>query len=104
MGEFSDFIVSFDIFGHPIGVNYKGEDTFKTRIGAFCTVGIYVLTILSLTTLITAFNDNSKLETSTQQSTYDRFLEPAFSFFDNMAEIAVLLYPVKGESLRPDID
>ena len=65
MERFSDFIVSFfDIFGHPVGVNYKGEDTYKTRVGAFCTAGMYVLTILSLNTLIAAFNDNSKLEAS----------------------------------------
>ena len=69
MGKISDFIVSFDIFGHPVGVNYKGEDTYRTRVGAFCTAGMYVLTILSLTTLITAFNDNSKLEASVLQST-----------------------------------
>ena len=102
MGRFSDFIVSFDIFGHPVGVNYKGEDTFKTRLGAFCTVSMYVLTILSLTTLITAFNDNSKLETSTQQSTYDPFLEPAFSFSEYQAEITVLLRS-HGSPMRPDI-
>ena len=83
MGRLSDFIVSFDIFGHPVGVNYKGEDTFKTRVGAFCTIGMYVLTILSLNSMINAFNDNSKLETSTQQSTFDPFLEPAFSFSEN---------------------
>ena len=83
MGKFSDFITSFDIFGHPVGVNYKGEDTFKTRVGAFCTIGMYVLTILSLNSMINAFNDNSKLETSTQQSTFDPFLEPAFSFSEN---------------------
>ena len=101
MERFSDFITSFDIFGHPVGVNYKGEDTFKTRVGAFCTAGIYMLTIFSLITLITAFNDNSKLETSVLQSTYDPFLEPAFSFSENQAEIVISLQ--SGESLTPDI-
>ena len=61
MRTFSDFIVSFDIFGHPVGVNYKREGTFKTRVGSFCTVEMYVLNILGLITLIIAFNDNSKL-------------------------------------------
>ena len=103
MGKISDFIVSFDIFGHPVGVNYKGEDTFKTRVGAFCTVGMYVLTILSLTALTTAFNDNSKMETSTQPSTYDPFLEPAFSFSENQAEISILFQSGYGASLSPDI-
>ena len=55
MGKLSDFIVSIDIFGHPIGVNYKGEDSFKTRLGAFCTVAVYVLTVVNLATLIPAY-------------------------------------------------
>ena len=104
MEIFSDFIVSFDIFGHPVGVNYKGEDTFKTRFGAFCTIAMYVLTVLSLTTLTTAFADNSKLETSTQVSTYDPFLEPAYSFSENQAEIAFMVRPNAGVApLTPDI-
>ena len=102
MGRLSDFIVSFDIFGHPVGVNYKGEDTFKTRVGAFCTIAMYVLTVLSLTSLITAFADNSKLETSTQRFTFDPFFEPAFSFSENQAEIAILT-SVYGGILTPDI-
>ena len=104
MERFSDFITSFDIFGHPVRVNYKGKDTFKTRLGAFCTVSMYVLTVLSLTTLITAFADNSKLETSTQVSTYDPFLEPAYSFSENQAEIMFLILPTGGTAhLTPDI-
>ena len=103
MGKFSDFFTSFDIFGHPVGVNYKGEDTFKTRVGAFCTIAMYVLTVLSLTTLITAFVDNSKLATSTQRSTYDPFFEPAFSFSENHAEILIWLTSAFGGLLTPDI-
>ena len=103
MKRFSDCIVNFDIFGHPVGVNFKGEDTFKTRVSAFCTVEMYMLTIFSLTTLITAFNDNSKLEVSVLRSTYDPFLEPAFSFSENLAEIKILLHSETGKSLTPSI-
>ena len=82
MGKFSDFLLSIDIFGHPVTVNYKGEDSFKTWLGAFCTVALFVLSIVNLTSVIPAYNSNSKLEKNTQRSTYDPFTEPAFSFSD----------------------
>ena len=37
------FLVDLDIFGHAIGVHYRGRDAFKTRLGAFCTIATYVL-------------------------------------------------------------
>ena len=82
MGKFSDFFLSIDIFGHPITVNYKGEDNFKTRLGALCTIAFFVLSIVNLTAVIPAYNNNSKLETNTQRSIYDPSTEPAFSFSD----------------------
>ena len=27
-----------DIFGQPIGVNYQGESSYKTKVGAFCSL------------------------------------------------------------------
>ena len=82
MGKFSDFFLSLDIFGHPVTVNYKGEDKFKTRLGALFTIALVVLSIVNLTSVIPAYYNNSKLETNTQRSTYDPFTEPAFSFSD----------------------
>ena len=64
MGRLGDFITSLDIFGHPIGINYRGEGTFKTLLGSFCTVVITVLMTINTVTLMTAHRDNSKLETS----------------------------------------
>ena len=80
MGKLSDIITSIDIFGHPIGVNYKREENFKTRLGAFCTDAVYVLSVVSLATLIPAYKIHSKLETNSHRSTFDPFVEPAFNF------------------------
>ena len=35
-----DLFLSRDILGHPISVNYQGEDTHRTKIGAFISIGI----------------------------------------------------------------
>ena len=34
------FFVSFDAFGEPISVNYKGETSHKTAVGALFTLAI----------------------------------------------------------------
>ena len=53
-------LVDFDIYGHPIGVHFKGSDMFKTKLGALLTLMTYILIIFNLTTLIISFFDNSR--------------------------------------------
>ena len=59
--QFRKWVVSQDIFGHPITVNYKGGDTFQTRLGAICTLLYYVLVLFNTVTLFTTFFDNSNM-------------------------------------------
>jgi len=42
--------IGLDMYGHPIGVNYKGESAFKTKFGAVLTMLTYaaVLTYASV--------------------------------------------------------
>ena len=47
----------FDIFGHQMGVSYKGEGAVKTRLGGFLTIGTYVLLLINLLNLATDFKD-----------------------------------------------
>ena len=58
--RFVDFLVDFDIFGQPIGVNYKGKDVFKTKIGALVTLMAYTVILFNLVTLSQDFMNNSK--------------------------------------------
>ena len=60
--KLSSFLVSQDIFGSPIGVHYRGDGSYQTRLGAFCTIVTYVLIVINTTALIQAFLDNSKQE------------------------------------------
>ena len=41
--KFERMIINQDIFGHAIGVHYRGDGSFKTRLGALCTIATYVL-------------------------------------------------------------
>ena len=38
MFNFINYLVSLDVFGEPVTLNYRGESTFKTGIGAFFTI------------------------------------------------------------------
>ena len=40
--SFLRYFVSFDVFGQPISINYRGRETFQTALGALVTLGLYV--------------------------------------------------------------
>ena len=46
MFSLNKFLVSFDAFGEPITLNYKGSSTFKTRIGAFFTISLRIFILV----------------------------------------------------------
>ena len=50
MSGIVDFLVSLDMFGHPVGVNYKGSGVFQTKLGAFVTLVVQALMVFNLIT------------------------------------------------------
>ena len=66
-------IVDQDIFGHVIGVHYRGRDAYKTLLGALCTLATYVLVTINLVSLVGAFIDGSNQQEKTQVTTLDPF-------------------------------
>ena len=55
-----DYMVGKDIYGHPVGINYRGSDSFQTKMGALCTLATLIMVIANTTTLVRAFFDGSK--------------------------------------------
>jgi len=45
MTSFSALWRSLDIYGHPVGVTYKGKDTYQTKLGALFSFFTYILVI-----------------------------------------------------------
>ena len=41
-------LVSFDQFGYNFKLSYKGEETYQTRLGGFCTFILKVLTLIMI--------------------------------------------------------
>ena len=89
--RFVKFLIRQDIFGHRIGVNYKGKETYQTPMGALCTILYFVLVIVNSGTLFIAFLDNSNMTSGSQQMTFDPFEEPAFSLSDYNSKVAMLV-------------
>ena len=87
--NFSQFLTSLDIFGHPITVNFRGEGTFKTRLGAFMTLCVFALMIFNLVNLSAAFIDGSKLEEKTNITLYDRYDSPKLDLQQNGIELSL---------------
>ena len=46
------YLKNFDIFGHQVSVNYKGDSALKTGLGAFVTLAFYILALINLGGLI----------------------------------------------------
>ena len=95
----SEFFTSFDIYGHPIGVHYKGSDTFQTRMGALCTLITYVLMTVNFISLVKAFQDGSKQEEKVSTTYVDKFFTEAYNFKENNFDIALMTYPPLDASL-----
>ena len=55
-----DFMVSKDIYGHPVGINYRGSDSYQTKMGALCTLATLIVVFVNSSNLVTAFFDGSR--------------------------------------------
>ena len=78
-----DRVVSWDIYGHPITVNYKGQGAYKTIVGTMCTFLTFGVIMWNFLVLWTRFTNHTKQDQSTSELLVDRFMSNAFYFSDN---------------------
>lgn len=91
--KFTNFLVERDAFGHGVGVNYRGSESYQTKVGAFCTIATLVLVIFNTATLSTAFFDGSRQDEKAQSTTFDLFDTDTFNFEENSFEVALYVDP-----------
>ena len=89
--QVTNFLRSWDIFGHPVTVHYRGEDTFKTLFGFFVTTAVFGLIISNFITLGTAFMDGSKQEEKSNSQVYDRHGSPVYNLTES--GLHLVIYP-----------
>ena len=56
---FRNFIKSLDIYGHVVGVHYRGDSSFKTGFGAVLSLISFTLIIINTTGLASSFVSKS---------------------------------------------
>ena len=66
-----EMFLDLDMYGHMIGVHYRGRGAYKTRLGALVTLATYTLMIVNMVTLVQAFMDGSKQEEKGQSVKFD---------------------------------
>ena len=52
MSKFLKFLQSQDVFGEPVTLNYNGDSTYKTCLGAIATLMLKVFILIFATTEI----------------------------------------------------
>lgn len=57
MSDFINKILGLDIYGHKIGVHYNGSDAYKTKVGAFISLGTFVMVAINTFNLITDYTE-----------------------------------------------
>ena len=45
----------FDLYGHPIGVHYRGSGTYNTKLGAFMSLATIVLIFINMADIANKF-------------------------------------------------
>ena len=55
--KLASVLMSRDLFGHPISLNFKGSEAFPTKLGAFISIGIQGLVLVFLALKLIAMVD-----------------------------------------------
>ena len=76
-----------DIFGHRIGVNYKGKDTYQTYLGSICTLAVYVLILINFLQLSIAYHDGSRQTEKEFTTTIDPLNREVVKFSESNIEM-----------------
>jgi len=69
---FWKFIKDFDIFGHPVQLNFnKNGATHKTMIGGVASVGFYFISVIVALAVLAGGEDNKEDEGTTNDKAED---------------------------------
>ena len=52
---FGSILTALDLFGHGVGVTYRGDSVYKTKLGGFFSLATYVLVIINTLNLIESY-------------------------------------------------
>ena len=110
--SFKRLLRSVDTFGHPIKVNYRGEESYKSALGGLMTLLVYSLTIVVVVRAIeeiAEMNEPKLIEYYKPMSHLDLKNALPLSLLDHRLLLVLLptIYDIKNgkltNSLPPEI-
>ena len=69
--RFSAWFKTFDIYGEPVGVNFKGSNTYQTKMGATATLISYLLIMIYSAYLVTIIINKSESSVIVYPTTFE---------------------------------
>ena len=58
--KISQLLISTDIYGQAVTVNYDGSDVYRTKLGGLVSIATFSLMLVNLVGLVTDFFNNSR--------------------------------------------
>ena len=71
MQKLDETFVAIDRFGVPVSVNYRGFKNYKTRCGACCSIGYYLIMIMTTLALLESMYNRAETQIIMVESPYD---------------------------------
>ena len=85
----SGLLLRLDIFGHKVGMHYRGEDAYRTKFGGLLSLATYVLVIIQTLNLVTDFVDHSAQTENFVRIKQDLVDQGEFSLHDQQLQIQI---------------
>ena len=90
-GKIEDFLVGQDAYGQAVSINYRGSDSFKTKLGALCTLITTVIMLVNFGSLMSAYTKGSRQEEKSQTLQFDPWTQgDSFNLLEQNFKVAVV--------------
>ena len=86
---FGKFLEKFDIYGYPISLQYRGEETYRTAFGGVLTIFTFILICINTVDIITQYFDHSAQQEQTNTIQEDLFDMEPIQMDESMMELVV---------------
>ena len=92
--KIQSFLVNQDMYGHAVGINFKGKEVYQTRLGSFCTLATYVLMLVNILVLTIAFTTGTNQEEKQGTTQFDRSADSEkYNWNDYNLDAGLVHYP-----------
>ena len=86
----------FDIYGHQVSVNYKGDGMFKTKFGGLLFLATIVLIIVNTVSLTTQFVDRTAQKENQRTLNTELFDQEPMHLSDNQFDVLISVQNING--------